>query len=427
MLISILTIVAFLLILAAAGLVYLTASVNAEANREDAIVSVPPVEKDAEAFMRALAGAAGQHVLGGNEMTVLQNGVEIFPALLDAMTAARDSIHFSTFIYESGCVPQRFADALSAAARRGIEVRVVLDRSGCKKIPPALITEMREAGCQVRWFRSVQWFTWAKYNHRTHRKLLVVDGKLAFTGGVGIADEWDGDGDSPVHWRDTHVRIVGPAVAAVQAAFVDNWNEATGELPIGDKHFPILAPVGGVRICAIQSNPANATSAAQRSMAVLIAGSGRRLWITNAYFVPTPPFIKALCDAKARGVDAKILVPGRYHNQPAVRRASRRTWPALLRGNVELYEFQPTMIHAKTVVVDGSVTSIGSINFDPRSFALNAEFGVVALDRGIAVQMEEAFVRDVGRARRVTTEDLRRLSLWQNILDTACYWIRAQL
>src|SRR5450759_764867 len=262
----VLTIVAFLLILVASGFVYLTASVNAEANREDAVVSVPPVENDAEAFMRALAGAAGQHVLGGNEMTVLQNGVEIFPALLDAMTAARDSIHFSTFIYESGCVPQRFADALSAAARRGIEVRVVLDRSGSKKIPPALITEMREAGCQVRWFRSVQWFTWAKYNHRTHRKLLVVDGKLAFTGGVGIADEWDGNGDSPAHWRDPHVRVLGPAVASVQAAFVDTWNEATGELPIDEKYFPTLAPAGETSMCGIQSNPVFGTSAAQRSM-----------------------------------------------------------------------------------------------------------------------------------------------------------------
>jgi cardiolipin synthase A/B len=423
----VLTIVAFLLILVASGFVYLTASVNAEANREDAVVSVPPVEKDAEAFMRALAGATAQHVLGGNEMTILQNGVEIFPALLDAMAAARDSIHFSTFIYEVGRVPKRFADALSAAARRGIEVRVVLDRSGSKRIPPALITQMRDAGCLVHWFRPVQWFTWAKYNHRTHRKLLIVDGKLAFTGGVGIADEWDGEGDSPAHWRDTHVRIVGPAVAAVQAAFVDNWNEATGELPIAEKHFPQLDPTGDVRICAIQSNPANATSAAQRSMAVLIAGSSRRLWITNAYFVPTPPFIKALCDAKARGVDAKILVPGRYHNQPAVRSASRRTWPALLRGNIELYEFEPTMIHGKIVLVDGTVTSIGSINFDPRSFALNAEFGVVALDKGITAQLEEAFLSDLRRARRVTEEDLHRLSLWQKLLDTICYWIRAQL
>ena len=427
MLALILTIAALLLVLAAAAFVYLTAIVNAEANRDDAIVSVPPVEKDPDAFMRALAGAVSQHVLSGNEMAILQNGVEIFPALFEAMEGARHAIHFSTFIYESGSVPTRFAEALSAAARRGIEVRVILDSRGSKKIPPELVTQMRDAGCQVRWFRSVKWTTWAKYNHRNHRKLLIVDGKLAFTGGVGIADEWDGDGDSPAHWRDTHVSIIGPAVAAVQGAFVDNWNEATGELPIGENVFPLQVPAGDVGICAIQSNPTSATSDARRSMAALIAGSSRRLWITNAYFIPTPPFLKALCDAKARGVDVKILMPGPYIDEPAVRRASRRTWPALLRGNVELYEFQPTMIHGKIVLVDGAVTSIGSINFDPRSFALNAEFGVVALDPGIAAQLEKAFIADLARSRQVTWEDIRRLSPWQNLLDTVCHWIRAQL
>jgi cardiolipin synthase len=427
LLISILTIVALLLMLVAAGFVYLTVIVNAEANRDDAVVSVPLIEKDADAFMRALAGAVSQHVLGDNEMTLLQNGVEIFPALFEAMAAARESIHFSTFIYESGRVPDRFADALSAAARRGIDVRVVLDSRGSKTIRPELIAKMREAGCKVRWFRAIQWFNWAKYNHRSHRKLLIVDGNLAFTGGVGIADEWDGNGDSPAHWRDTHVRIAGPAVAVVQAAFVDTWNEATGELPIGEKVFPILARAGSVVICAIQSNPTNATSDARRSMAALIAGSSRRLWISNAYFIPTRPFVKALSAAKARGVDVKILMPGPYHDQPAVRRASRRTWRALLRGQVELYEFQPTMIHTKTLVVDGAVTSIGSINFDPRSFALNAEFGVVALDQRIAVRMEEAFITDLALARRVTSEELRRLSVWEKLLDTICYWVRAQL
>ena len=400
---------------------------NAAADRADAIVSAPSVDKDAYAFMRAFAGAAGQPVLDGNEVTLLQNGVEIFPALFDAIAAARDSIHFSTFIYESGHVPRRFADAVTAAARRGVEVRIVLDSRGSKKIPPALVTQMRDAGCQVRWFRSIQWFTWAKYNHRTHRKLLIVDGKLAFTGGVGIADEWDGKGDSPTHWRDTHVRILGPAVAAVQAAFVDNWNEATGELPIREKYFPELSPVGKVRICAVQSNPTNSTSAAQRSMAALIAGSSKRLWITNAYFVPTPAFITTLSEAKARGVDVRILMPGPHHDQPAVRRASRRTWPALLGGNVELYEFQPTMIHGKIVIVDGAVTSIGSINFDPRSFALNAEFGVVVLDRETAARMEEAFVADLAHARRITEEDVRRLSYRDNLFDSICYWIRGQL
>ena len=423
----ILTIIAVLLIVGAATALYTTAAVNAEADREDAIVFVPPITKDGRAFMRALAGSAGQNVRDGNQITLFQNGVQIFPALLDAIAGARDSVHFSTFVYEAGNVPAKFADAFSAAARRGVEVRIVLDRSGSKKVPRDLISRMREAGCEVSWFRGIQWFDWARYNHRNHRKLLVVDGEIAFTGGVGIADEWDGNGDSPTHWRDSHVRILGPAVSAVQSAFVDNWNEATGELPISEKHFPELSAAGDIPVCGIQSNPVNATSAAQRSMAVLIAGSTGRLWITNAYFVPSPPFVKALCDAKSRGVNVKILLPGRYHNQPAVRRASRRTWRPLLAGGVEIYEYERSMIHAKIVVVDSAVTSIGSINFDPRSFALNAEFGIVALDGGLAAQIEEAFVNDLRSARRVVADDLNRLSARDKLLDIFCYWVRAQL
>ena len=423
----ILTVVVTLIAIAAVVFVYVTASVNAEADREAAIVSVPTVASDADAFMRALAGSASADVIGGNKITVLKNGIEIFPAMLNAIASARQSVHFSTFIYSSGHIPKEFADAFSAAAKRGVEVRMVFDKSGSKMVSAALMTQMRKAGCKIKWFRPIEWYSWAKYNHRTHRKLLIIDGTIAFTGGVGIADEWAGDGDTPAHWRDTHVGILGPAVASVQAAFVDNWNEATGELPIDEKYFPKLTPAGETSMCGIQSNPVFGASSAQRSMAVLIAGASKRLWIANAYFVPPKPFVQTLREAKARGVDVKILMPGRYHDQPAVRRASRRTWARLLEGGVELYEYDPTMIHCKIVIVDSTVTSIGSINFDPRSFALNAEFGVVALDRALAKQMEDAFSDDLRSSRRVTAEDLRQLPVHERILNIFCYWIRAQL
>jgi cardiolipin synthase len=423
----ILTIVVTLIAIAAIVFVYVTASVNAEADREAAIVSVPKVTSDADAFMRALGGSASADVIAGNRITVLQNGIEIFPALLNAIALAQHSVHFSTFIYSSGHIPREFADAFSAAATRGVEVRMVFDKSGSKRVSAALMGQMRRAGCKIKWFRPIQWYSWAKYNHRTHRKLLIIDGTIAFTGGVGIADEWNGNADSPAHWRDTHVRILGPAVASVQAAFVDNWNEATGELPIDEGYFPRLTSAGETAMCGIQSNPVFGASPAQRSMAVLIAGASRRLWIANAYFVPPKPFVQALRDAKARGVDVKILLPGRYHDQPGVRRASRRTWGPLLEGAVELYEYEPTMMHCKIVIVDSGVTSIGSINFDPRSFALNAEFGIVALDRALAKQMEDAFTDDLRSSRRVTAEDLGRLPIHERILNIFFYWIRAQL
>jgi cardiolipin synthase len=423
----ILTVVVTLIVIAAVIFVYVTASVNAEADREAAIVAVPKLTSGGDAFMRALGGSASADVIGGNRITVLQNGIEIFPALLDAIASARHSVHFSTFIYGSGHIPREFADAFSAAAKRGIEVRMVFDKRGSKMVSPELMRQMRKAGCNIKWFRPIQWYSWAKYNHRTHRKLLIIDGTLAFTGGVGIADEWSGNADSPTHWRDTHVRLVGPAVASVQAAFVDNWNEATGELPIDEGYFPELTSAGETVMCGIQSNPVFGASSAQRSMAVLIAGATGRLWIANAYFIPPKPFVRALRDAKARGVDVKILLPGRYHDQPAVRRASRQTWRPLLEGGVELYEYEPTMMHCKIVIVDSSVTSIGSINFDPRSFALNAEFGIVALDRALAKQMEDAFVQDLRFSRRVTAEDLRGFPIYERVLSLFFYWIRAQL
>ena len=423
----ILAIVISLIAIALAVFVYTTLAVNAEADRAATVVSVPMVGDEPTAFMRSLAGSAAQTVLDGNEITVYQNGAEIFPAMLEAIASAKEHINFSTFIYESGVVPLRFANAFADATKRGVEVRIVLDGRGSKKITREAMDLMKNAGCHVSWFRAIRWNTWAKYNHRTHRKLLIIDGTTAFTGGVGIADEWDGNGEAPAHWRDTHVRVLGPAVSAVQAAFVDNWNEATGELPMGESHFPPLPVAGDTPVCAVQSNPVHATSAAQRSMAALIAGATHRLWITNAYFVPSPPFVQALCDAESRGVDVKILLPGRYHDQPPVRWASRRTWRPLLECGVELYEYERTMIHQKLVIVDGLVSSIGSINFDARSFALNAEFGVVALDAGIAKQFEQAFTNDLRYARRVAVGDLDRLSIGSRLLGIFCYWVRAQL
>ena len=286
---------------------------------------------------------------------------------------------------------------------------------------------MKAAGCEISWFRLAHWDDWEKYNRRTHRRLLVIDGEIGFTGGVGIADQWDGAGDSPAHWRDSHVRVRGPAVRALQSAFVDNWNEATGQLVLGAAHFPDLPRSGDTRVSIIQSNPANATSAAQRSIAAMIAGATRSLYVTNAYFLPTPPFVKALCGARARGVEVRVVMPGRFHNKPAVRRASRHTWRDLVDANVELYEHEVTMVHAKVIVADGCVTCVGSINFDPRSFALNAECGAVILDTDIAEKATKAFEKDVANSRRVTSEDLDELSFFSRVMDAAAYWVRSQL
>lgn len=412
---------------AVAAAFYITVSANARAGLEDAVVSVPRISDGADAFLRAFTGAVAQHAHAGNQVTLYQNGDEIFPAMLAAIAAARSSIHFASFIYWAGDIPNAFADAFAAAGRRGVAVRLVLDSSGSSRISPALVTRMADAGCDVQWFRRVRWFDWQNYDHRSHRRLLIVDGIDGFTGGVGIADEWSGNGDGPGHWRDTHARVRGPAVADLQAAFVDSWNNCSRELPLDACFFPALPRAGDSTVCVVQSDPAGGTSAAQRAMAALIAGAGRTLRITNAYFLPTEPFRRALVAACARGVRVQVLMPGPFIDMPAVRRASRAHWRELLAGGVELYEFQPAMVHAKTLVIDGCVTMVGSINFDPRSFALNAECAIVTLDSGLGAEAERVFAADLTHARRVTMADVEQRGPAERAFDHLCYWVRAQL
>jgi cardiolipin synthase len=411
----------------AAAFLYITLAANAEANHQDRVMSVPPIAPELEAFLRAVHGATGERVVEGNTVELFENGDEIFPPMLAAIRESVSTIHFSTYVYWAGAVPREFAKALSDAAQRGVMVRVVLDSEGTEPMPQALVDQMCDAGCKVTWFRRMRWFDWMKYNHRTHRRLLIVDGRIGFTGGVGIADEWTGHAQSPSHWRDTHVRLTGPIVAALQSAFTDNWNQSTEELLLDARDYPALARTGDIPVCSVLSTPANGASAAERVMAALIAGATRTLYISNAYFVPPSAFIDALCAARDRGVDVRVLVPGPYHDMKTVQRASRHTWPRLIEHGVGIYEYQPTMMHAKTVVADGELFLVGSINFDPRSFALNAEFGVIIVSRQLAADRMRSFEADIERSTRVTAGSLASFGMVNRAVDAICYWARAQL
>jgi cardiolipin synthase A/B len=289
------------------------------------------------------------------------------------------------------------------------------------------VNRLIDAGCKVVWFRRIRWFDFTQYNRRSHRRILVVDGVVGFTGGVGIADEWAGHAESPKHWRDTHVRVTGPAVGALQAAFADSWNLCTDELLLNARDYPALSRTGDLFVCAVVSTPTSGTSQAQRVVAACVDASARTLHATNAYFVPGPAFIESLCDARARGVEVTIVVPGPYHDQPIVRRASRHTWKKLLACGVAIHEYQPTMIHAKTMVVDGTLSLVGSINLDPRSFALNAECGVVVADKGFGEGMERVFAADLAKSRRVDARTIASLDRVTRMVDALCYWCRAQL
>lgn len=423
----VLTILAVAVLLVVGGFVYMTAAVNADANRQDRVDAAPPIADDAATFLRALHGGAGQPVCTGNHVDLLQNGDEIFPAMVAAIRAARETVHFATFVYWAGAIPDAFAALFCETARRGVKVRVVLDAEGAEPMNHQIITQMRDAGCEVGLFRQARWYSWTRYNHRSHRRLLIVDGCVGFTGGVGIADEWTGDAQSPANWRDTHARITGPAVAGLQAAFADDWNRCTDDLLLNARDYPPLEPRGDMEVTVVTSTPSNGSSPAQRTMAACIAGASRTLHITNAYFVPTPAFIRNLCRARERGVDVQIIVPGRHIDMRVVRWASQHVWAQLLESGIVIHEFQPTMIHCKTLVVDGRVSLIGSINFDPRSFALNSEAAIVVSDAGLAEEMERVFAADVGRSRRVTLEDVRSRGIPARVRSAACYWLRAQL
>ena len=406
---------------------YLTIIVNADANRQDRVDAAPPIGAGPSAFMRALHGACGEPHSAGNHAELLQNGDEIFPAMIAAISASRETVHFSSYVYWAGAVPDQFADLFSETVKRGVKVRIVLDSEGADPISPAAVRRMREAGCHVVMYGRARWYTWMRYNRRTHRRLLIVDGVIGFTGGVGIADEWSGHAQAPKHWRDTHARLTGPVVSSLQTAFADNWNQCTDELLLNSRDYPVLGVTGDMEACAVVSTPANGSSAAQRTMAACIAGATHSLHITNAYFVPTPAFVETLCNASDRGVDVKVIVPGPYHDMPVVRHASWHVWPKLLARGVEIYEYQPTMIHCKTLTVDSAVSLVGSINFDPRSFALNSECGVVINDSGIAAEMERVFASDLQQCVRIDIATVNARGLFTRARDAVCYWIRAQL
>jgi cardiolipin synthase len=425
---TVLWVIGAIVVTTVAWLVYLTLAVNADSNREDLVNAAPPIGDDPSVFLRALHGAAGEKPSSGNHVEILVNGDEIFPAMIEAIRASTQTVHFATYVWWEGKkIPDTFADLFCETAKRGVTVRLVIDSEGSESMSKALLQKMQSAGCHVAFFRSLHWNTWMRYNQRSHRRLLIVDGKLGFTGGVGIADVWAGDAEDSDHWRDTHAKVRGPAVSTLQAAFADNWNKATSELLLNAQDYPELDEAGTMEASVVVSTPTSGTSAAQRTMASLIAGSTKTLHITNAYFVPTPAFVHNLCEASKRGVDVQVIAPGPHHDMPIVRYASWHSWPKLLEAGVKIFEYQPTMIHCKTVVADSQVSLIGSINFDPRSFALNLECGVVVADAGVAARMETAFQSDLTRCKQIEMAEVRGRNQLRKTRDAVCYWIRGQL
>ena len=378
-------------------------------------------------FVRAMGLLLGPPIAAGNRVTTLVNGDRIFPAMLEAIRGARETITFETYIYWSGEIGKAFADALAERARAGIKVHVLLDWVGSGKMDAKQIDELREAGVSVHKYHPLRWYNLARVNNRTHRKLLVVDGRIGFTGGVGIADKWSGDGQDEDHWRDTHFRLEGPSVSQMQAAFMDNWMKTEARVLHGDGYFPKVEPAGDCLGQVFKSSPREGSESVRLMYLLAIASAGASIDIANAYFVPDSLALGEILTARRRGVAVRILVPGGIIDSQVVRKASRATWGGLLQAGVRIFEYQPTMFHCKVMVVDGLWSSVGSTNFDNRSFRLNDEANLNVHDRDFAQEQLAVFEQDLRRSREVTMEQWRSRPLREKAAELLAALLRPQL
>ena len=358
------------------------------------------------AFPDYAAALTGSGITRGDEYQILVNGVQIFPAMLDAIRQARRRIGFETYIYDSGPVANEFTSALADAASRGVEVRLTVDAVGASKMPLEHIDRLRRAGVQIGTFHPLKWYSIEEINYRTHRKILVVDGDVAFTGGAGVADHWLGNADSPEHWRDTHLRVTGPAVAMLEAAFYENWAETehTSDPRLDLRPVP---PETRARSIVAWSAPSGGSNRVKLLYLLSLAGAWRTLDLQSPYVVLDESTRWSLTEARRRGVRVRLLVEGDLTDAKPVKYASRADYDALLAAGIEIYEFEPTMMHVKALVVDGVWSIVGSTNFDNRSLELNDEINVAIADADLALRLTEDFEADLRRSRRLTLEGWR--------------------
>jgi cardiolipin synthase len=378
-------------------------------------------------FKRTLGTLLGPPVLGGNRVDTLRNGDAIFPAMLEAIRAAKHNIDFETYVYWSGQIGRDFANAIAERARAGVQAHVLLDWVGSQKMEKEVLATMVDAGARVEFFHALRWYTVARMNNRTHRKLLIVDGRVGFTGGVGIAEEWTGDAQDPAHWRDTHFRVEGRAVAQMQGVFLDNWMKVTGEVAHGGDYFPPLASAGTSDAQMFASSPTGGSASMELMYLLSIVAAKRSILLEAAYFIPDDLTGEALLDARRRGVDIRVIVPGKYNDAKVTRYASRNTWGPLLDAGVRIFEYQPTMFHCKVMVVDGLFTSVGSTNFDDRSFRLNDEASLNVFDAGVAAEQAKIFEQDLAQSKEYTLADWAARPWWQRLGEWASSMVEAQL
>jgi cardiolipin synthase A/B len=396
------------------------------------VYQIPDILVGEPSFFPTIEAYTDAPIVGGNRIELLFNGDETFPIMLRDIKTAKSTITFAQYLYEDGSISYEFAQAFSDRCRAGVQVHILIDNQGSQKIPEKIPAMMSDAGCHVEFFRRVEaqqvFLPWKllKYNYRNHRRVLVIDGRVGFTGGYGISDAWTGDGRTEDHWRETNVRVEGPVVKYLQAAFTESWFEATGTLLGGDGYFPRLEPRGKISAQMVKSSPIGGSFQNYMLFLLSITSAKKSILITNSYFIPDDTMIEALLKAAARGVRVVILVPGKIDHQITYR-ASRSNYGRMLLGGIQIFEYMPALMHAKTMVVDGVWATVGSTNFDNRSFALNEELNLTAYDSGIAQRLEEAFEQDLKYSRKITYEEWSSRGIGERIYEIFAFPVREYL
>ena len=390
-------------------------------------ISVPPLSLGEPSFFPTLEAYAVAPIVGGNAVEFLLNGEQIFPSMVEAINSAQRTITYAQYFFEDGPVARDITEALAERCRNGVGVNVLLDAFGALGIPTEYTDLMKRSGCHVAYFRPLTQTFFRKANNRNHRRILVVDGRVGFTGGSGVSRKWMGNGRVEHHWRDTDVRIEGPVVEYLQGAFAENWLEATGMVLGGEPYFPRpLEPRGQVHAQIVKSSPASGSTGIYTTFLLAVSAARRSIYITNPYFVLDDKMSEALRQAAGRGVKVLVLVPGAIdHN--IVRQASRRGFGAMLLSGIQIFEYVPALLHSKTMVIDGVWTTIGSTNLDNRSFAVNDELNLIAYSASVAQRMEQIFTDDVALSRPVTYEAWKKRGMVAKLLELLALPIRDQL
>lgn len=378
-------------------------------------------------FSRTVSALLGPAFIDGNKVIALTNGEEIFPEMLKAIRSANQTITFETFIYWGDSIGVEFADALTERAHAGVKVHILLDWLGSVKMEQKQLDKMLGAKVEIQRYHKPHWSHLSRLNNRTHRKLLIIDGQMGFTGGVGIADQWRGDAKNPKEWRDTHFQISGPVVGQMQAIFMDNWIKSKGQVLHDEKYFPALKSTGSMPAQMFSSSPSGGGDSMVLMYLMAITAAKESIDLSSAYFVPDQLSTNALIAASKRGVKIRIITPGKYIDTELVRRASRSAWGEMLKVNIKIAEYAPTMYHCKVLIVDKLMVSVGSTNFDNRSFRLNDEANLNVLNEIFAIEQTRIFESDWLNSSQITYEQWLERPFNEKILEKAASLLNSQL